>query len=101
VDEALDDIASGWGDWGDRPPGLVDEPATSYATSGGKDSPPPQEAAYAPPDDPQDHDDWVDGASDSEDPEDTEGVYDADYRVIIPPYRGAAENEGDRPDPAP
>lgn len=93
VDDALDDIASGWGDWGDRPPGLVDEPppaTTAYSYRYGEDTETRQDPVYAPPDD------WVDGDGDDDAPEESEGVYDADYRVIIPPYRPPEEDAQDK-----
>ena len=90
VEDALDDISSGWGDWGDRPPGLVDEPppaATAYAYRYGEDTETRKDPVHAP------ADDWVDGDSDEVDaPEESGEVYDADYRVIIPPHTPPAED---------
>jgi hypothetical protein len=87
VEDALDDISSGWGDWGDRPPGLVDEPppaATAYSYRYGEDTETRKDPVHAP------VDDWVDG-DEGDASEESGEVYDADYRVIIPPHRLSKE----------
>ncbi|MGF1457404.1 MAG: LapA family protein [Leptolyngbyaceae cyanobacterium] len=79
IDDVLDDIADGWDDWDSD-----DVPAdTAYAQrfdGGERDT--RRDAIYAPPD-----------AATGDDT-----VYDADYRVIIPPNRSLDddENKGDR-----
>jgi hypothetical protein len=78
VQDALDEIEDGWEDWDTEENPLAN---TAYAQSYD-----PQERAtrrdsiYAPPD-----------ASDR--PDEEESVYDADYRVILPPYRPLAEDD--------
>ncbi|MGD1858864.1 MAG: hypothetical protein ACFB0E_02710 [Leptolyngbyaceae cyanobacterium] len=80
VDDTLDDIADGWEDWDSPDNPLVD---TAYAQKyDGVDRAARRDSIYAPPDDAN---------------QDDEGVYDADYRVIIPPYQASEdENGGDR-----
>ena len=79
VEDALDEIADGWEDWDSADNPLAD---TAYAQRyDGVARKARRDAVYAPPDD--------EGEAD-------EGVYDADYRVIIPPYRPTAAPEDDR-----
>lgn len=83
VEDTLDDIVDGWEDWDSDDNPLAD---TAYAASyDGVDKANRRDSIYAPPDDDSDAD--------------NDQVYDADYRVIIPPYRPLddEENEGDRP----
>ncbi|MEO0984533.1 MAG: hypothetical protein AAFY20_03185 [Cyanobacteria bacterium J06639_14] len=117
VEDALDEIAEGWDDWeAENTPAAT---AYSHGYSGsGADS--RVDSVYGPPDDALEEyrdrpsgstegdrdEDWgLDDATDpqqsaasSPDTEEGEGVYDAEYRVIIPPYRplDEAEKEGDR-----
>jgi len=119
VEDALDDITEGWDDWQNEAPAPAE---TAYSEGYGPN--PRVDSVYAPPDDVRpDYQDWrsPDTASDSreededwglddDDPangdpdndgdEDNAGVYDADYRVIIPPYRPLDET-GDTGDRAP
>jgi hypothetical protein len=101
VEDALDDIVDGWEDWDTADNPLAD---TAYSQRyEGTDKAVRQDSIYGPPDDVQaDYRSWqaaetdTDRENDSADEDDT--VYDADYRVIIPPYRPLedAESEGDR-----
>lgn len=80
VDDALDEIEDGWEDW-DSPDNPLADTAYSQKYEGSeRDN--RRDSIYAPPDDANGDDE----------------VYDADYRVIIPPYRplDEEENAGDR-----
>jgi hypothetical protein len=82
VEDTLDDIVDGWEDWDSDDNPLAD---TAYAKRyEGVEKANRRDAIYAPPDDGGDADDSQ--------------VYDADYRVIIPPYRPLEDDadEGDR-----
>ncbi len=79
VEDALDEIEEGWDDWDEADSSLGE---TAYAQRyEGREQATRRDVIYAPPD---------------EEPEET--VYDADYRVIVPPYRPLDEGEvtGDR-----
>ncbi|MDB9528362.1 hypothetical protein PN498_20390 [Oscillatoria sp. CS-180] len=85
VQDTLDDITEGWDDWD-----LEDDPpaSTAYAQRyEGGEKEVRKDTIYGPPDD---------AGSDPEASD--ESVYDADYRVIIPPHRplNEDENTGDR-----
>lgn len=100
IEDALDDIADGWEDWESEDNPLAD---TAYAERyEGVDRKGRRDSIYAPPDDEGDeYEDW-ENLSDDTETENSEAadssVYDAEYRVIIPPYRplDGDENEGDR-----
>jgi len=80
VEDAIDEIEDGWEDWDSPDNPLAD---TAYAQKyDGTAQTSRRDAIYAPPDDANGDDE----------------VYDADYRVIIPPYRPLDEDEnaGDR-----
>jgi hypothetical protein len=69
------------------PLGLVDEPppaATAYSYRYGEDTETRKDPVHAP------ADDWVDG-DEVDAPEESGEVYDAEYRVIIPPHRLSKE----------
>lgn len=121
VEDALDEIAEGWEDW--EPENASAETAYSYGYQG-SEAASRVDSIYAPPDDVRDkypersptaaesdrNEDWgldddserpqTEGSSaaSSHDEADGEGVYDADYRVIIPPHRPLedAEDDSDR-----
>ncbi|NER82743.1 MAG: hypothetical protein F6K42_24945 [Leptolyngbya sp. SIO1D8] len=129
VDDVLDDIAEGWDDW-DSETASPSETAYSYRYRGDAASS-RADQVYGPPDDAvetfqefqsapasgDDNEDW--GLEPDEtsagkpwtektsphDPgvnsEDNEEVYDADYRVIIPPYRPLEEDTEDDRDRTP
>lgn len=78
VEDALEDIASGWEEW--EPP-RSPPPATAYTYRPDPQAEGRQDQIYAPPDPPQQP--WPEEAAQDEDG--NPGVYDADYRVIIPP----------------
>ncbi|WP_204138849.1 hypothetical protein [Halomicronema sp. CCY15110] len=81
VQDTLDEIEDGWEGW-DSPDNPLSD--TAYAEKyAGVDRANRRDSIYAPPDDPNQDDDQV---------------YDADYRVIIPPYQPSDDggNEGDR-----
>jgi hypothetical protein len=81
VQDTLDEIEDGWEDW-DSPDNPLSD--TAYAEKyEGVDRANRRDSIYAPPNDPTQDDDQV---------------YDADYRVIIPPYQPADDggNGGDR-----
>ncbi len=82
VQDTLDEIEDGWEDW-DSPDNPLSETAYS-AKYEGVDRANRRDSIYAPPDDASQDDDQV---------------YDADYRVIIPPHQPVndGENGGDRP----
>ena len=118
VEDALDEIAEGWEDWESETPAGT---AYSYGYQG-REAATRADSIYAPPDDAGQgvvdrplaaaegdrNEDW--GLDDDDDPpprgdssaantsdgEDGEGVYDADYRVIIPPHRPLEDAEDDR-----
>ena len=100
VEDTLDDIADGWEDWDSEDNPLAD---TAYAQRyEGEARQTRRDAIYAPPDD-ADGQDWQNESANPSPPaansEDEANVYDADYRVIIPPYQplDEPEAEGDRP----
>lgn len=81
VQDTLDEIEDGWEDW-DSPDNPLSD--TAYAAKyEGVDRANRRDSIYAPPDDANQDDDQV---------------YDADYRVIIPPYQPSEDggNGGDR-----
>lgn len=99
VEDALDDIVEGWEDWDSPDNPLAD---TAYAQRyEGVERKARRDAIYAPPDEGDEYQEW-ENLSDENESDDAEngdsGVYDADYRVIIPPYRPLDDegNEGDR-----
>jgi hypothetical protein len=59
--------------------------ATAYSYRYGEDTETRKDPVHAP------VDDWVDG-DEADAPEESGEVYDADYRVIIPPHRPSAED---------
>lgn len=117
VEDSLDDIAEGWGEWEAEPPA---ETAYAYGYQG-TEAASRVDAVYSPADDEpeqspvaaSDDEDWgldieVDpavtgqpnkpapsetAAPATENDTDGEGVYDADYRVIIPPNRSLDDLE--------
>ncbi len=119
VEDTLDDIAEGWEDWETED----DSPAaTAYSYGyGERGSSSRVDSVYGPPDDEleeyQDRpaaegdraEDWgldepsptVNADARERDTEDSEGVYDADYRVIIPPYRPMDAEDGNDRDRTP
>ncbi|MGD1940757.1 MAG: hypothetical protein ACFB0G_05565 [Leptolyngbyaceae cyanobacterium] len=101
VEDTLDDIADGWEDWDAEDNPLAD---TAYAQRyEGEARQSRRDAIYAPPDDAYGERDWQNQPANPSAPtansEDETNVYDADYRVIIPPYQplDESESEGDRP----
>ena len=102
VEDVLDDIADGWEDWDAEDNPLAD---TAYAQRyEGEARQARRDAIYAPPDDADGGgQDWQNEPANPSPPaansEDEANVYDADYRVIIPPYQplDESESEGDRP----
>jgi hypothetical protein len=99
VEDALDDIVDGWEDWDSPDNPLTD---TAYAQRyEGVERKARRDAIYAPPDEADDEYEEWENLSDQSESDDAENgdssVYDADYRVIIPPYRPLDEtgNEGD------
>lgn len=99
VEDTLDDIEDGWEDWDSDDNPLAD---TAYAQRyEGSERRSRQDRIYAPPDDTDDdYADWentgLDNTPDTApDNNDDEGVYDADYRVIVPPYRPYEDEEDD------
>ena len=121
VDDTLDEIADGWDSW-DTEDTAPSETAYSYQYRGAEQAS-RVDAVYGPPDDADDHqtkratpteddnEDWgldpedhlneASGTSkanddSSDDSEESDGVYDADYRVIIPPHRPLNEDEENR-----
>ena len=117
VEDALDDIAEGWEDWeAENKPRAETAYSYGYGKSGSSSR---IDSVYGPPDDAQEpygdrppaegdrDEDWgldepspVANATDGDsDTQNSDGVYDADYRVIIPPHRPIDtedENERDR-----
>ena len=81
IEDALDEIEDGWEDWDSPDNPLADSAYAKKYDGSERDS--RRDAIYAPPDDTRGDDE----------------VYDADYRVIVPPYRPLDEdaNERDRP----
>ena len=100
VEDALDDITDGWEDWESDDNPLAD---TAYAQRyDGVKRKTRRDSIYAPPDDKgDDYEDWDTPGDPTKANNSDNGdsrVYDADYRVIIPPYRPLddEENESDR-----
>jgi hypothetical protein len=120
VDDALEEIAEGWEDWEDpevarrdnapesrpiyevrRSPESVSKAGTGYSYRYRSADDLRRQPAAAPAPDPVDADDAADEAAGLDAPEvGPDGVYDADYRVIVPPSRSLDDEpdlEGDRP----
>lgn len=93
VEDALDEITDGWEDWDSPDNPLAD---TAYAQRyDDTERASRRDSIYAPPDDSGNvYKGWENLSDETEEEEPSEGeVYDADYRVIIPPYRPLEDDE--------
>lgn len=85
VEDTLDEISEGWEEWGEEAGPA--ETAYSYRYQG-EEAASRVDSVYAPPDEAA-----GDGTA-AEDTGEADGIYDADYRVIVPPHRPMEDEEG-------
>lgn len=98
VEDALDDIATGW-DEEDVPAATAYSYNPSTTATGRVDAvyAPPDDAGSPPPADGSRNEDWrLDPEDAPADEAENSGIYDADYRVIVPPHRPLDESADNR-----